>query len=91
VHVLEKERDRLQFERDEFEKHLRQLEGANEENRQLIGDKMGMMEQIRKLESAMERVICEKEQSERTVEHLRKERSDQAKEVSELREQILLE
>jgi len=39
IHLLEKEKDRLQFERDEFEKQLRHLEGAFDENKVLLSEK----------------------------------------------------
>jgi hypothetical protein len=44
IHVLSKEREHTQYERDELERQVRQLETANEDNKRLANEKQQLME-----------------------------------------------
>ena len=60
IHCLEKDRDKIQFERDEFDKNLRQLSGSYEENLSLKQETVAQAEAVRRLEQMVDKLQVEK-------------------------------
>ncbi|CDW72869.1 UNKNOWN [Stylonychia lemnae] len=89
--VLTKEKERIQYERDDYERQNAQIEPLQEEVKRLQSEKIQLLDYNRKVEAQNEVLRHEKAQNETQISMFRKDKDDLAREINELRDQLYSE